>query len=195
MAIFILTTGLASGLALAIFSFGAASEISEKIVATGLAREGIESVRRMRDSNGISGSLTSCADLGSGQQCYQSWLTERYNITGSAGSGIFYRLQFNPTSGSNKLTLENNSNYRLYQQSAGALNHTPSGQPTTFFRKITIIYDSTSSPYSAGSPLLLVRSAVWWHGKKCPAITDLNNPSETSCKIISEEYLANWRNY
>jgi len=195
MAIFILTTGLASGLALAVFSFGAASDISEKITATGLAREGIESVRRMRDSNWMAASLSDCADLGSGQKCYPTWLNQTYNILGSAGSGIDYRLNFNPASGGNKWTLQNNPSYRLYLNSAGALDHNPAGSQTNFFRKVTIINQDSGSPYSAQSPLLLVRSSVWWHGKNCAAITDLTNPSQTNCKIISEEYLTNWRNY
>ena len=194
MAIFILTTGLSSGLALAVFSFGAASDISEKIVATGLAREGVEGVRRRRDSNWIAGSLGSCSGLGTGQQCYSTWLTQSYNITGSTG-GIAERLVFNPTTNGPKWNLDFGTDYRLYQQLDGGLNHSSAGTQTHFFRKITLIYYSTSFPYDATSPLVLVRSAVWWHGKRCAAITDLTDPSQTNCKIITEEYLTNWRTY
>lgn len=200
VAIFILTTGLASGLALAIFSFGSASDISEKITATGLAREGLEAVRGMRDSNWLSDSLTPCDDLGSGQQCYPDWLNETYSIKGSSGSGQTYRLAFQPQASNNsKWTLENTSsasNYRLYFQPAGELSHTLTSDPSNFFRKLTVIYADTNPPYSGTSPLLLVRSAVWWYGKRCSnELTDLVNPSDTACKIISEEFLTNWRNY
>ena len=58
VALFVMTTGLSSGLALATFAFGSSSDISEKITATGLAREGIEITRRMRDSNWLPRPLT-----------------------------------------------------------------------------------------------------------------------------------------
>ncbi len=204
VAIFILTTGLSSGLALAIFGFGASSETSDKIIATGLAREGIEAVRRMRDSNWMVASqnsqLSSCPELGSLQVCYPTWLTEPYPITGQTGAGIEYRLSFDPNSPASKWSLDSanaTSDYRLYAQAQGGLSHLLSlnSVPTKFFRKINLVYLETAAPYSATSPLLLVQAVVWWHGKRCPTITYLNNLSDTTCKLISEEYLTNWRNY
>lgn len=196
VAIFVLTTGLAAGLALAVFAFGASSDIMERIVATGLAREGIEGVRRMRDSNWNSGTLTDC---GGGQQCYATWLSgPPYNITGTTGGGLTYRMQFNPLSTTNKWTLISSGpldDYRLYLQSGGGLAHTANSSPTSLFRKITIIFTQTSGDYTLTSPEVLVRSSVWWHGKGCAAITNLSNPSDTNCKIISEEIFTNWRNY
>lgn len=197
VALFVLVTGLAAGLSLAAFSFGATSDISEKITATGLAREGLEAVRRMRDSNWLAGNLTDC---GGGEFCYATWLNEpgKYNLSGTTGSGLEYHLFFNPASSTNKLTLSSanpSSNFRLYEQVGGGWSHTVTAAPTIFFRKINIIYTDTNSPYSATSPLVLVRSTVWWHGKSCPTVTYVASPSDTSCKIISEEYLTNWKNY
>lgn len=201
MALFVLTTGLSSGLALAVFAFGASTEITEKIAATGLAREGIEVVRRMRDSNWLAekedGNLENCNDLGTGQVCYEDWLNSTYDIRGTSG-GRRYRLVFDPTATGNKWSLpqsDNDSVYRLYQQSGGGLSHN-SGTPTNFFRKFYIFDQQTSSPYSDQSPLTLVRVIVWWHGKRCNNnLTNYTDPSDTTCKIISEEYLTNWRNY
>lgn len=195
MGIFILTTGLAAGLGLAIYAFGASSSIAEKIVGTGLAREGVESVRRMRDSNWLAGTLSDC---GSGQQCYANWLSSPYNISGATGSGLEYRLVFNPLSQTNKWTLSLSSpsdNFRLYVEPQGGLSHIVSAESSNFFRKINIIYQDINPPYGPASPLVLVRSTVWWHERNCPTITYFVNPSDTTCKIITEELLTNWRNY
>ncbi|TSA45720.1 hypothetical protein D4R52_01905 [bacterium] len=198
VAIYILTTGLASGLALAIYSFSATADVSEKLVATGLAREGVETIRRMRDSNWKAGALSTCPDLGANQKCHADWLNRAspgYNISGSA-SGIAYRVAFDPiTQNVAKWTLDSGTDYRLYQQADGAYNHNAAGTATDIFRKVTIIYQSSSGDYSAASPLVLVRSAVWWWGRNCPRINDLNSPADSQCKIISEEYLTNWRDY
>jgi|SRR3989344_1707613 len=195
VAIFVLTTGLASGLALAVYSFGASSDVATKIVATGLAREGIETVRGKRDSNWIAGTLTDCAE-GEGW-CYTTWLD---GMTGSL-EGIAYRVVFDPQSSVNKLTLDPTpysgaDHYRLYEQSGEGLSHVATALPTNFFRKINIIYEFLGGEYDPTSPLVLVRSSVWWYGKRCDnALTDLTDPSQTICKIITEEYLTNWRNY
>lgn len=198
-AIFVLITGVAAGLTLAVYSFGSSSDVAEKISATGLAREGLEAVRRMRDSNWlVAGGPVDC---GGGKLCYPGWLTAVYDISvpgGGAGSSRDFRLEFNPASSANKWVLtpaSGGTDYRLYLQSGGGLSNLSSSSPTNLFRKITITYQSVSSPYNSASPLLRVRALVWWHGKNCPAITDLVNLNDTNCKVISEEYLTNWRNY
>lgn len=195
IAIFVLVTGLSAGLSLAIFAFGSSSDIAEKIVATGLAREGTEAVRRMRDSNWLWGSrnsqLTDCAELGSGQLCYRNWLTSPYNIRGTR-DGTDYRLVFDPAASGNKWTLDNGAAYRLWNQDGAALSHFGS-TATNYYRKLTVINQNTDDP--ALETHVLVRSVVWWHGKGCTTITNFSAPSDTNCKIITEEYLDNWRNY
>lgn len=192
IAIFILTTGLSSGLALAIFAFGSASDITEKVAATGLAREGTEAVRRMRDSNWLSGAIGDC---GGGQQCYTTWLTGgAYPITGAFGEpGRSYRLDFNPLAQNNKWTLNPAAtDYRLRLRPGAGFSHSGT-ENTNFFRKIFIIQQTNANP--AAEYQILARSVVWWHGKNCPAITDYSGPSDTKCKIVTEENLTNWKNY
>lgn len=204
VAIFVLTTGLISGLALAISSFSASSEISDKIAATGLAREGIEAMRRMRDTNWLAskaaGGLIACTDLDPPQPCYPTWLDESYDIWDQAGGGTVYRIDVDLTSAGNKWSavLSNSSDdFRLYLQSGGGLGHTLTSSPTKFFRKVEIEYVSTVYPYTPTSPLVLVRSTVWWVGGRCPVPSGnyLADPSQTTCRLITEEYLTNWRNY
>ncbi len=195
IAIFVLTTGLSAGLSLAIFAFGSTSDIAEKIVATGLAREGVEGVRRMRDSNWLwgreNGQLTDCPELGEGQLCYRNWLTSPYNIRGTR-SGTDYRLVFDATASGNKWTLDNGVNYQLQSQAAAALSHLGT-TATNYFRKLTIVHQNTDDP--GNETRVLVRAVVWWHGKGCAAIVNFTAPSDTNCKIITEEYLENWKNY
>ncbi len=198
VAIFVLTVGLLGGLGLAVYAFGASSDIVERITATSLAREGIEVVRRMRDSNWLDDSLVDC---GGGQPCYPDWLDEEYDIEADT-----YRVEFDPTATDDdpaKWELDeapgspSSTYYRLYLRPSSGFTHSNAGgaQLTNFFRKVVIIEQDTSAPYSAASPLILVRSTVWWHGRACPTITDLTSPSQTTCKIITEEYLTNWKNY
>ena len=189
VAIFVLTTGLSAGLGLAIFAFGGASDITERIAATSLAREGIEAVRRMRDSNWLAGAITDC---GSGQQCYRTWLTGPYDIAGTL-DGRSGRLEFNPASGGDKWAVSYGvSDYRLRMVSGSGFAHAGS-QDTTFFRKLFLFNQTTADP--AAETQILVRSVVWWWGKNCPQITNYSQPSDTNCRIVTEENLTNWKNY
>src|SRR3989344_2497962 len=173
VALFVLTTGLTAGLSLAIYSFSTTTEISRKIIATGLAREGIEVARRQRDSNWLAGTLSDCG----GQFCYATWLTNPNNIAPAAGGGNEYRMIFDPAGVSGKWVLS----------AAG-----PATDFRPYFRKITMVNVDSSNPYSATSPLVMARSTVWWWDRGCPEATD---PAATHCKVITEEYLTNWKNY
>ncbi|MDR3643042.1 MAG: prepilin-type N-terminal cleavage/methylation domain-containing protein [Candidatus Doudnabacteria bacterium] len=87
-ALFILVMGIAAATGLAVYAFGASTNINKQIIATGLARESLEAVRNMRDTNWMNDSLVSngCYNFAStpiGQitsPCYQNWLGR----TGSA---------------------------------------------------------------------------------------------------------------
>ncbi|OGE79478.1 MAG: hypothetical protein A2751_01525 [Candidatus Doudnabacteria bacterium RIFCSPHIGHO2_01_FULL_46_14] len=193
VALFILTTGLAAGLTLAVYALSSSSVSSNKVLASALAREGLEGVRRMRDSNWLAGNLNDC----NGQICYANWLSQVYNITGS-GSGTTYRLMFNPSSfDAGKWTLAPagvGTDYRLYLYGGSGYTHVYNGwHSSPFFRQIIITNQSTASPYDATSPLMSVKSIVWWWDENCPM--ELSNPALTVCKVVAEEYLTNWKNY
>jgi len=191
VALFVLTTGLTAGLSLAIYSFSTTTEISRKIIATGLAREGIEVARRQRDSNWLAGTLSDCG----GQFCYATWLTNPNNTAPAAGVGNEYRMIFDPAGVSGKWVLSAAgpaTDFRLYLHSGTGYLHTASSNPSPYFRKITMVNVDSSNPYSATSPLVMARSTVWWWDRGCPEATD---PAATHCKVITEEYLTNWKNY
>lgn len=96
VAIFMLVMGVTAAIGLAIYAFNSSSTVTKQIIATGLAREGVEAVKNMRDTNWLKDALTinGCYDYASSQankaNCYQNWL-------GSASGTVPFCI--NPTSG------------------------------------------------------------------------------------------------
>ena len=86
-AIFILTMGVTAGVGLANYALGSSNSLKQQFIATGLAREGIEAIKNMRDTNWLqAGTISSnCYDYANtganDGQCYKNWLTK--NIYGS----------------------------------------------------------------------------------------------------------------
>ena len=201
VALFVLITGIGAGLALAIYSFGTTSDTLNKVIATSLAREGIETVRAMRDGNWNNDIFQDCSDIGVNQPCSLNWLNNTYNIAGSAGAGISYRMNFDPSSSGFKFAANQTpASYRLYVSGTAVApngyTNTATAIPSNFFRKVSVIYENTNAPYTPSSPLVLLRSVVWWYGKNCNnALTNFTNPSDTLCKVAVEEHLSNWKNY
>ena len=63
-AIFILVMGITAAVGLAVYAFGNSTNITKQIVAVGLAREGVEAVKNMRDTNWLKLNLaTDCHDF------------------------------------------------------------------------------------------------------------------------------------
>lgn len=79
-ALFILTMGVSAATGLAVYAFSASSNINKQIIATGIAREGIEAVRNMRDTNWLLDTLapTGCYNYtnstANNAPCYLNWL-------------------------------------------------------------------------------------------------------------------------
>ncbi len=195
VAIFVLTTALTTGLGLAIYALSSSGVSQTEIIAANLAREGVDVVRMMRDTNwlvgdeeGGSAALQACADLPGSALCYPEAFTGPEFDISDPGS---YILVFDSIGGD--WSLQNgNSNYNLYLQSDGSYTHIENGA-SQFARKITLELN-TASPYTIQNPELIVRSIVGWIGKSCSAITD-EDPSTTNCNIVVEEHLTNWKDY
>ncbi len=80
-AIFILTMGVTAGVGLANYALGSSTSITQQVIATGLAREAVEAIKSMRDTNWLqSGTINSdCYNFASGGNdgsCYKNWLTQ-----------------------------------------------------------------------------------------------------------------------
>lgn len=200
LAIFVLTTALTTGVGLAIYAMKATNVSQNEVIATSLAREGVEVVRMMRDSNwladdvkGGSYDLTLCADINSWcfPKAYQK-VPSYNNYDLNAGN---QRLVFN--SGNNTWDLNNGNNYYLYLEPDGSYGTTANGN-SRFARMINITFNS-NAPYTNqnSNQEMIVKSVVAWRGKDC---TDFASNQDlltlsTSCRVIVEEDMTNWKDY
>lgn len=132
IAIFILVSGITAAVGLAIFAFSSSQNISKQMIAVGLAREGIEAVKNMRDTNwlrqtsinkdcynydsGLSNpaTLTCPSSSTGGACCYKNWQTQVFDLNpaGSPGSGN-YRLRFDLAGNFWDLESASNNRYGL----------------------------------------------------------------------------------
>ncbi len=82
-ALFILVMGISATVGLAVYAFSSSTNINKEIVATGLAREGLETIRNMRDTNWLWDTLATNA-IGNNcniynsstgtSSCYPNWI-------------------------------------------------------------------------------------------------------------------------
>lgn len=116
IAIFILVSGISAVVGLAVFAFSSSQNVSKQLVAVGLAREGIEAVKNIRDLNWLR-QITinnNCYNPKTGNNdayCYANWQSQAVNINpvglpacslptrnglpnASGGSCQAYRLRF-----------------------------------------------------------------------------------------------------
>lgn len=216
VASFILVMGITAALTLATYSLSATTNIRQQTIGLGLAREGIEVVKNMRDTNWLRGTLsTDCYDFLSGEQtalCYQDWLNPSsgtgydFGTFGNLGAPLTYYISYNPNdekpwslvSSGDKFGLD------LYEPDPGSITPfvgylynasgtTASASNSGFGRRITIAA-ADFSPFDQNTgPRLKVTSEVWWESKNCPR-SDIPLEND-SCKAVLETYLTNWRNY
>lgn len=223
VAIFILIMGISAAVGLAIYAYSSSSNISKQIIAVGLAREGLEAVRNMRDTNWLKLTSidTNCYDYASSTaysaKCYGKWLQP----PGSPGNGndMGYDLS---VAGNYIFTLNPTLTNKYWQLQTGGVsgwgmdfdqgingsgfagfyvNTGNSSGSSGFYRKITITQDTSGvfNPASYGGannpgPMLKVDAYVWWVDKKCPAAADYAS-AKAACRLNLETFLTNWKNY
>lgn len=213
VAAFVLVMGISSAVGLAVYAFGVSSTTAKQIVAIGLAREGVEAVKNMRDTNWLQTPMsTDCYDFyTNGVQyanCYRDWLIGDPKGAGHnlepAGGKDTYALgidmanldtywQLFPTSDSFGLNYDDKgANGYYYTSSPG---QTVSKSSSDYARMITIETDDSFAPFDRSDlgPRVKVTVDVWWTDKRCP-VTD-TVPTVNSCKVTLETYLTNWKNY
>ena len=191
VAIFILVMGITAALGLAIYSFNATSLVNKQVVGMGLAREGIEAVKNMRDTNWLKST-----QFDSACNCYLNWQISYYNIK-PTGNQTF-TLDFNPLSSPHWQLNQQPSNFRLSYDSTGTSGRLYYPSPGVnsggdYFRRITLS-ENSASPYDSTSPRLSVTSDVWWNDRKCPVATTYE-ASKPACRVRLQTYLTNWKNY
>jgi type II secretory pathway pseudopilin PulG len=205
VAVFIMVMGITAALGLANYSLSSSTGIRKQIIGMGLAREGMEAVKNMRDTNWLNGVLSpDCYSFATGSNnanCRRDWLSLAggYSISSSPQS---YRLAFDGSSSStfgfwtlspnlgNVWALDNSINPNTGFYASNAASSGSSG----FYRKITITPDSSASPFNnVDWPRLLVQTQVWWTDKSCPPSPIW--PGANKCSIQLQTYLTNWKTY
>lgn len=202
VAIFILTTSLTAGLTLSIYAFSSAAVSQHEIIASNLAREAIDVVRAMRDSNWLASDvkeaawgLRSCPDIDD-RNCYPRSYQKvppynNYDLSAGNQRAVF-------DSASKIWSLDNTNNYNLYVQADGTYTPSSTGAVPVFARMINISFNS-SSPYTGqnSNQEMIVKSVVAWRGQKCTAFNSNQNllTLSTPCKVVVEEHMTNWKDY
>lgn len=212
VAVFMLVMGVTAAVGLAIYAFNTSSGITRQIIATGLAREGLEAVKNMRDTNWLLDTLaTNCYDFqnpsANDGKCYASWLNPAggFNITpqslrlsldgsGSAlwkvqSAGNNWGLDFDPSLGAGLGCGANFCGfYGVNNLSAGSADGS-----SEYYRQIVITAD-TSPPFNQPNlQRLRVESRVWWTDKKCPRSQSW--PGAGQCSVSIQSNLTNWKTY
>ncbi len=214
VAVFILVMGITAALGLANYSLGATTTIRKQIIAMGLAREGIEAVKNMRDTNWLNARISpNCFDFLSSSDtaaCYPYWLDP--GAEGENGYGLdagawpaTYALSYDtsiPGIGFWNLAYRTDRFGLNYDQSSAPQHGLYSSWvPTTvanatsdFARRITISRD-TNAPFDHSDlgARLIITSQVWWQDKGCP--TEEVPSAGNNCVITLETYLTNWKDY
>jgi hypothetical protein len=191
VAIFILTAGLISAVSLGTYSFRSTDNASKQVVGTALAREGVEVVQNIRDTNWLTEAPSNCDYMGTGQSCHSLWLD---GIGGTISEGD-WGLDMNASNGS--WGFVDPPTYELYYDRDTGLYNTylsSNAQKTIYSRKISIARDNTTPPFSGVNYKMVVVSTVWWIGNKCP-ITQNPDTLPESCKVVLQLNLTNWKNY
>ncbi len=207
VAIFILVMGVTASVGLAIFAFNSSTAVTKQIIATGLAREGLESVKNMRDTNWLKDTLSNdCYNYVSGANdayCYKGWLNAtggynitaksiRLNITGASGSGLWSIASASNNWGLDLNSDLNTTNYYGFYGSSDLGSGSADGN-SEFYRQIIITEDSSGSYNHNEFHRLIVESRVWWSDKKCPRVQTW--PGLGHCSISIQTNLTNWKDY
>lgn len=210
--IFILIVGISSAVGLATYSLNSTSNVTKQLIATGLAREGIEAARNMRDTNWLKGTIaSSCYNYTTtalDAYCYTNWLSSFYNFDGAPIEIDSHTVDFLPTVLDNQqywdfdvVTSTAPNRYRVYYDadlSDGRLYTSLGGtnDPTDFYREVILQLDTTAPYYQASiGPRIKVTSRVWWLDKNCQPPLDSWSESKPACRVELVGFLTNWRNY
>lgn len=215
VAAFILIMGISAALGLATYSLGATTAIKQETIALGLAREGIEVIKNVRDTNWMADTLSgTCYDFladppTSTAYCYPDWLNPGepgQDISASSGT----RTAVIRYDGANSrpwrvvatdtdfgldlanLTASETNFTGVYYNNTEGLSATEGN--SGFARAIVLTEDSDFMPFNQNTgSRLRVNVYVWWSGKGC-TMTD-TIPTDRRCMVTLGTYLTNWRNF
>lgn len=206
----VLVIGIGAAVSLAIYGLQATTSVSKQLIGVGLAREGIEAVKNMRDTNWLRDPIESnCYNFYTGSSdasCYAQWLTGTYNIDPGSNLPTTYALGFDASDADQHeywrlipTTSRYGLNYTPGTPTIGFYSTSSSGTPVTsatsdFARKITLTKENFAPFDQNTGPRLKVTVDVWWKDRRCTTL-GVTPPSNQSCKVTLETYLTNWKDY
>src|SRR3989344_240563 len=189
IAIFILLTALVGGISLAFSTLASTNLDQQKIIATNLAREGLDVARMMRDSNwlaadGAAGgfNLSNCNINGVTTLCYPKVFDGPtpgfdFNINSHPSydnSTRAKKLLFDGANWTMQVVPSLSSNYNLYFDPAtGFYAHTSTSVPSVFARQVLVSFNQ-DSPYHSTHPEMIVKVVVAFRNKTCSFDTSVN---------------------
>ena len=225
VAVFMLVTGVTAALSLAIYALSSSTNITRQIIAAGLAREGVEAVKSMRDSNWLREVLLSnnCYNFLSSQpnqdSCYQNWLgkngaTNYYCINPSTGAGnncngnsnsFPYYIGFDPTTSNYWVFARDSSNYGMNYDPTNSANKgfyvedgvTDCLNATSEFCRSITLTKLSPAPYNQDGDVSaeLYVQSQVWWISKPCPRVHLFTQAPTGCRLELDTYLTNWKNY
>lgn len=195
VAIFILVTALVAGLGLALYAVANSSNAKNQVVASNFAREGIEAIRMMRDSNWLVAEddpqiadLTSCTFPNPAPNNIRPCYPETFETNNPIGR------QYVLSSGSHVVNFDGNislespflySYFLCQDPTTSRFTHTfrivgsACVIPVRYARSVTIATGNTNPPFtsdtgnptaaSGHSPEKIVTVTVVWEGRNCTA--------------------------
>ncbi len=205
VAALVLVMGVTAAVSLALYGLSSSEDITKQMISVGLAREGMEAIKNMRDTNWLYTTLSNdCFDFYTTQpptdvaSCYKDW------NKGIRGGTYVLGLHVDPSAldkpdyweltPSTEYRLSYKLNDSVFEQ--GFYFPPPPGEEgnSDYSRKITLTEENfTPFNHTDLGPRLKVRVDVWWNSEHCQA--GANPPTNTGCKVSLETYLTNWKNY
>lgn len=219
-AIFVLAMGITAVVGLATFTLSSSSNVTKQVIGVGLARQGIEAVKNMRDTNWLQQGApdTDCYNFKNQEgtdSCFRNWLNSSsgYMLAPSPSNSFTLSLVPDPTDETfpnssdikfwHLLSPDPTYGYTLFYYPLNSssiyfydpFNRAGKQKPSGYYRSITITQESSPTPFDQDGvgPVMRVVSQVWWNDKKCPVASAFAYPSSGSCRITLETLLTNWK--
>jgi Tfp pilus assembly protein PilV len=224
-AAFILTMGISASVGLAVYAFNTSGGIVKQIIATGLAREGLEAVRNMRDTNWLKDTLSvnGCYNFATSQanaaNCYTNWLNKNFcldptnstaNSCSGTGSSATYYLGFDSSTQYGWVLKKDSSNFGLnFNDPAKSAAWLTNGfyspgvgnngvaclNATSDYCEKITITKVTTAPYNQDDGPLLEVQSQVWWVDKKCPRAADYSSASVTCRLELDTYLTNWKNF
>jgi prepilin-type N-terminal cleavage/methylation domain-containing protein len=171
IAIFVLSVGITGALKLIVATISNSIDTRNAVVASGLAQEGVELVRNIRDNN----MLYALADLSRDRETTFKSHGLPPNNADNFNCVFSYDIVYSSLAGINCSANASDAAAKLYLSATGNYTHTALGNPETVFRRyVNLFYVNDGDDFLNPNPTgMNVVSYVWWGSDARPAPCNL----------------------